>query len=249
MRLRMLLQQLELTDDVYMSFFEEGELSRLTVHKKDRLWHFTIKLKDILPFPLYQLFRTHLTEKFSAIAQVNTTFETLEKNVTEELVQAYWLNVVEQIDEMAPTLKNCLITQIPTWNGQKMTLSCMQEMEFMMLKTKYADKLAESYGQFGFPRMAIDFVLQEETEEMIAAQEAFMEQKRLEEVALAQQAMQDFQKREQEKKDNPALANLGDRPFQLGMHIKDDEIMEIKRIVEEERRVIIEGFVFDKEIK
>lgn len=79
MRLRMLLQQLELTDDVYMSFFEEGELSRLTVHKKDRLWHFTIKLKDILPFPLYQLFRTHLTEKFSTIAQVNTTFETLEK--------------------------------------------------------------------------------------------------------------------------------------------------------------------------
>ena len=104
---------------MYICHFEEGELSRLTVHKKDRLWHFTIKLKDILPFPLYQLFRTHLTEKFSAIAQVNTTFETLDKNVTEELVQAYWLNVVEQIDEMAPTLKNCLITQIPTWNGQK----------------------------------------------------------------------------------------------------------------------------------
>lgn len=118
----------------------------------------------------------------------------------------------------------------------------------MMLKTKYADKLSESYGQFGF-HMVIDFVLQEETEEMIAAQEAFMEQKRMEEVALAQQAMQDFQKREQEKKDNPALANLGDRPFQLGMHIKDDEIVEIKRIVEEERRVIIEGFVFDTEIK
>lgn len=53
--------------------------------------------------------------------------------------------------------------------------------------------------------MVIDFVLQEETEEMIAAQEAFMEQKRMEEVALAQQAMQDFQKREQEKKDNPKI--------------------------------------------
>lgn len=169
--------------------------------------------------------------------------------MTEELVQAYWLNVVEQIDEMAPTLKNCLISQVPMWNGQKITLACMQEMEFMMLKTKYADKLAESYCQFGFPKMAIDFVLQEQTEEMIAAQEAFMEQKRMEEAALSQQAMQDFQKREQEKKDNPAIANLGDRPFQLGMLIKDDEIMEIKRIVEEERRVIVEGFVFDTEIK
>lgn len=169
--------------------------------------------------------------------------------MTEELVQAYWLTVVEQIDEMAPTLKNCLVSQMPNWNGQKITLSCMQEMEFMMLKTKYAEKLSMSYSQFGFPSMAVDFVLQDETEEMIAAQEAFMEQKRLEEAALAQQAIQDYQKREQEKKDNPAMANLYDRPFQLGMHIKDDEIMEIKRIVEEERRVIIEGFVFDTEIK
>lgn len=150
---------------------------------------------------------------------------------------------------MAPTLKNCLVSQIPMWNGQKITLTCMQEMEFMMLKTKYAEKLSASYCQFGFPPIAMDFMLQDATEEMRVAQEAFIEQKRLEEAAMAQQAVQDFQKREQEKKDNPALAALGDRPFQLGMHIKDDEIMEIKRIVEEERRVIVEGFVFDTEIK
>lgn len=245
----MLLQQLELTDDVYMSFFEGGELSRLTVHKKHRLWHFSITLRDILPFSLYQLFHTHLAEKFAVIAQVNTTFETVEKTVTEELIQAYWLSVVEQIDDMAPTLRSGLTSQLPAWNGQKITISCIQEMELMMLKTKYAEKLSASYGQFGFPPIAIDFVLQEETEEMRAAQEAFVEQKRLEEIALAQQAMEDFQKREQEKKDNPAIAALGDGPLHLGLHIKDDEIMDIKRIVEEERRVIIEGFVFDVEIK
>jgi len=248
-RFQMLSQQLELTEDVYMSFFEEGELSRLTVHKKNRLWNFSIKLRDILPFQLYQLFRTRLTEKFAAIAQIHTTFDTVEKNVTEELVQQYWLTVVEQIDDMAPPLKHCLVSQMPMWNGQKITLSCMQELEFMMLKTKYAEKLSESYSQFGFPHIVIDFVLQEQSEELIAAQEAFMEQKRLEEAALSQQAIQDYQKREQEKKENPALANLGDRPFQLGMLIKDDETMEIKRIVEEERRIIIEGFVFDAEVK
>ena len=249
LRFQMLLQQLELTDDVYMSFFEGGELSRLTVHKKNRLWHFSITLRDILPFSLHQLFRTHLAEKFAAIAQVNTTFETIEKTVTEELIQSYWPIVVEQIDDMAPTLRSCLISQTPTWNGQKITISCMQEMELMMLKTKYAEKLSASYGQFGFPPIAMDFILQEETEEMRAAQEAFVEQKRLEEIKLAQQAMEDFQKREQEKKENPAIAALGNGPLQLGMHIKDDEIMDIKRIVEEERRVIIEGFVFDTEIR
>ncbi|MEG0448247.1 MAG: PolC-type DNA polymerase III [Lysinibacillus sp.] len=249
MRFKMLLQQLELTEDVYMSFFEGGELSRLTVHKKDRLWHFTVKLQDILPFALYQLFRTHLTEKFAAIAQINMTIETVEQLVTKDLIQDYWLTVVEQIDDMAPTLKNGLISQIPEWNGQKMTLSCMQEMEYMMLKTKYAEKLSAGFAQFGFPPIAIDFVLQEETEEMRAAQEAFAEQKRLEEAMLSQQAMEDFKKREQDKKDNPAIAGLGDRPFQLGSLIKDTEMMDIKRIIEEERRVVVEGFVFDAEVK
>ena len=49
-----LLQQLQLTEDVYMSFFEQGELSRLTVHKKNRIWSFSITLNNILPYQLYQ---------------------------------------------------------------------------------------------------------------------------------------------------------------------------------------------------
>ena len=66
-----------------------------------------------------------MTEKFSAIAQIHTTFDTVEKNVTEELVQQYWLTVVEQIDEMAPPLKHCLASQMPMWNGQKsLYLAC-----------------------------------------------------------------------------------------------------------------------------
>ena len=70
-----LLQQLQLTEDVYMSFFEQGELTRLTVHKKNRVWCFAIKLKNILPFQVYQLFRTRMAEQFNHIAQATFTIE------------------------------------------------------------------------------------------------------------------------------------------------------------------------------
>ena len=68
-RLLTLLSQLKLTEDIYMSFFEHGELNRLTVHKKKRIWNFSLKLKNILPFQVYQLFSSRLKEEFQHIAQ------------------------------------------------------------------------------------------------------------------------------------------------------------------------------------
>lgn len=83
---------------------------------------------------------------------------------------------------------------------------------------------------------------------MIEARQQYIEQRQLEEAQLAKQAMEDFQSREKAKSDNPeAVVNNG--PFQLGNIIKDTEIMEIRRVVEEERRVVLEGFVFAVDIK
>ena len=57
-----------------------------------------------------------------------------------------------------------------------------------------------------------------------------------------------MQKRETERQANPGATLNG--PFQLGTPIKADEpILEIKQIQDEERRITIEGFVFDVEVK
>lgn len=247
-RFQTLLQQLQLTDDVYMSFFEAAELSRMTVHKKDRVWCFSIVLDNILPFQLHQLFYSRIVEKFSAIARVVLAVETKQPVVTKELVEDYWLIVIEQMDVISPPMRNRLVSQLPEWNGQKIILSCIEELEQMTMKSKYAEKISQGYQQFGFPFLPVEFQLNEAPQEILEARQAMIEQKQLEDAALSQQAMLDFQTREKEKKDNPSAVQA-DRPFQLGLQIKDTEMMEIKSIQEEERRVVVEGYVFDSEIK
>jgi DNA polymerase-3 subunit alpha (Gram-positive type) len=248
-RLLTLLSQLKLTEDIYMSFFEHGELNRLTVHKKKRIWNFSLKLKNILPFQVYQLFSSRLKEEFQHIAQTEISIQTENPQVTDNLISDYWMTVVERIDA-SPPVKKRLSCQLPTWTGSKMVLSCISEMEQLTLKSKYREIISETYACFGFPAIPVDFKLVEASEEEKLEQEKLMEQRRLEEEELARQAIIDFQNREKEKKESSSSnGHAEEGPVQIGSIIHDTEIMDIKSIVEEERRIVIEGHIFAVEVK
>ena len=107
----LLLQQLELTDNVYMSFFENGALERVTVHKKKRIWHFKINIENILPYQVYQLLRMRMVEKFAHIANVSLTIQSNNPVVTEQHLLEYWQAAIEQMGEMSPLLRENLMKQ------------------------------------------------------------------------------------------------------------------------------------------
>ena len=244
MRFKLLLQHLELTEDVNMPYFEDAELTRMTVHKKERSWRFLVKVKHVLPLELFIQLRERLQAKFSSIAAVQLQIETDAKLADGEQVSAYWRQVVDELADMAPPLRERLLSQAPDWNGSKLIVDCCHEHEMMALKSKYTEKLSAVYRQFGFPPFSIDFQLSAEDQQ--AAHEAFMVERKVEEEAMAKKAVADMKKRETDRKENGAPSG----PFQMGTGIKPDEnIVEIRSIVDEERRVTIEGFVFDAEVR
>ncbi|MDN3449326.1 PolC-type DNA polymerase III [Planococcus sp. APC 3906] len=246
MRFNLLLQHLDLTDDVHMPYFEAAELTRMTVHKKERTWRFMIKVKQTLPLKLYLLLKERLYANFSSIATVQLQIQSDAASADENLVMEYWKYVVEEFSDMAPPLREQLIKQAPEWNGQKLMVKCSREHEMMALKSKYSDKLAAAYQQFGFSRLVVDFHLSEENNEAQAAHEAFMQERLAEEEEMAKKAVADMKKRDTDRKENGGHSG----PFQMGVNIKPDEpIAEIKSIVDEERRITIEGFVFDVEVR
>lgn len=250
MRFKLLLQQIGMTEDAYMPYFESAELTRLSVHKKDRAWKFCIRLNELLPYEVYRTFVRKVSEGFDGIAQIHIDIECEQATVTAELINSYWLLAVEEIEEISPPVKERLVNQMPEWNGQKISLICKGDVEFQTMKAKYGDKLSKSLAKFGFPNISVDFqLIKDDLGELAEAQQAFLEQRQLEEERLAQKALQDLQKREKVKKEN-GTSSASNGLFQLGIPIKQDEpIMEIKQIQDEERRVTIEGFVFDVEVK
>ena len=79
------------------------------------------------------------------------TIEAAQPVVTEQLVLEYWYHVIEQIADMSPLLRENLITQVPKWTGQKLIVTSMLEMEYLSLKSKYTDKIADIIWYIWFP--------------------------------------------------------------------------------------------------
>ncbi len=247
-RLLLLLQQLELTDDTYMSFFEGGELSRMTVHTKSRIWQFDMTVEKILPYQLYQLLRMRLAEKFAHIANVSIHISARTSQVTEQLIHDYWLTVIEAITEMSPPLQQQLTKQMPIWTGNKLVANVEHEVQLMQLKQRYTDVISKSYQAIGFPHVPIDFQLVDPSEETLAQQEAFYEARRMEEERFSQQAFEDMQRREREKEE-AGTGDVPEGPLVIGNNINNAEVADMKSIVKEEGSITIEGYVFAAEIK
>ncbi|MBY0222024.1 PolC-type DNA polymerase III [Sporosarcina aquimarina] len=240
-----LLQQSGLTDDQLMPYFQNGELNRVTVHKKSRVWKFNITLDEVLPLDVFRLMQQRVHEAFASIANVHLQIESRKTSADEQLIKAYWPLVVEELADISPPLRQCLVEQLPTLHGEKLLINCQSDLECQTLKNKYVAPLANLYQQFGFPQLTVDVTIEENQNAKEELQQ-FLSQKQQEEEELSKKAFEQLQQRETMKSEQ----GDSDRPLILGTPIKQGEaIVPIHEIQDEERRLIIEGFVFDAEIR
>lgn len=245
-KLHVLLQQIEMTDDQYVVHFEKAALERVNIHRKSRIWQFNLSVEKPLPAPVYATFARRMTEAFAAIATVQLHISCQSDDTNEQQLLDYWPIVMDEIQDMSPPIRELLRNQQPELAGSKMILQCTNDLEFRTLKSKYAERISDVYSSLGFIKPVIDFKLIEETEDAEAARLAFFKEREAEEVALAQKALSDMKQRETSKSENGPVSG----PFQIGTPIKADEtLMEIKDIQDEERRVTIEGYIFDVEVR
>lgn len=246
MRFNILLQHIGMTDDGTVRHFEGAALERLDVHRKSRVWHFRVTVGRILPAAVFADFRKRVDVAFSPVARVLLDIRAENAEVDLELVQGYWRHVLDEIPDMSPPVRERLSGQLPLWNGQSLQLACSSDLELQTMKGKYAGLVSEGYAGFGFPSLPVEFILGEEDDQAEEERKKFMEQRRAEEEALASRALADMQKREKEKKES----GRPEGPFSIGLPIKKDEpITGIRLIQDEERRVTIEGVVFDVEVR
>jgi DNA polymerase III subunit alpha, Gram-positive type len=242
---QVLLQQLQLTDDAEAQFFYNALIDRVTIEKKSKKWHFSFQFEKIIPCSLLTRFRTQLEKVFAHIATVSYTIHVLEPNISEQLVHDYWKNCIQEIDGIAPPLLKLLNEQLPRLQGNKLILNVRNEMEGLTIKRKYSSLIADIFQSFGFPALAIDTEIIENASS--TEFEEFQKAKAKEDQERALMAMVEMQKKEAEKDQGDGLP---DGPVTIGLTIKDDaDFRRLEEIVDEERRVTVEGYVFHAETK
>ncbi|MEH7388703.1 PolC-type DNA polymerase III [Bacillus sp. JJ1474] len=245
-RFQLLLQQLQLTEDSIVQHFQHAQIKKVVIGKREKKWHFYFEFEQILPFNIFSLFSTKLAKVFSHIANTSFTIEVKNNHIDEQLVQGYWKYCMEEMEGMAPPLIKLLNEQIPSVHGNKLIISVRNDTEGLSIKRKYSEIISGVYETLGFPKLTIETEISSE-----AANEEykkFIEAKQREDQERGIQAMLEMQKKEAEEGANNASTVQG--PLTIGLTIKDDaDFRKLIDIVDEERRVAIEGYVFSAETR
>mgnify|MGYP001248374550 CR=1 FL=1 len=244
-RFQILLRQINMHDDRYDPFFQNGRIEKLIVDKKERRWEFHFSLPAILPFAVFFDFYKGIKQAFQQIAKVDFILHVERPELTEELIHGYWNFVIHQLEGMSPALLTLLNEQKPRMNGNKLIVQVRNETEALTIKRKYAPLITKVFHQYGFPPLALDIdpnyiETAEDYEKFLAANE---KEDRLQ----VEQAMKELEQKNREKKTN---GNNGNGALVIGYRIPADEkVWSLHEIMDEERRIVVEGYVFSAETK
>ncbi|MBM7694851.1 DNA polymerase-3 subunit alpha (Gram-positive type) [Peribacillus deserti] len=245
-RFQLLLQQLQLTEDAFVKYFYNAEIEKLFVERDSKKWHFSFQLEELIPCSVYTRFSTQLTQSFAHIANVSFSIKVLNPQVTEELIREYWNNCIKEIDGISPALLSLLNEQVPRLSGNRILISARNDAEAGQLKRKYSGMISNIYQSLGFPVFSIEPEVAPEGENK--EYKLFLEQKQKEDQERGLAALVEMQKKESERAKEDGAASEG--PLLIGYRIKEDaDFRRLEHIVDEERRIAIEGYVFDAETR
>ncbi|KFN90147.1 DNA polymerase III alpha subunit [Tetragenococcus muriaticus 3MR10-3] len=244
-----LLDQIDLDETMRENpLIKQGEIKQVIVHKQSKSWTFVLAFEKILPVMLYQNFRQNLEMAFQDIATVTMRIETSDGQFDEKLLQEYWPLVLADQNCSTPFIQQVLKSQQPFMEDRKIILPISNEAVIPNLQQQYLPMIEKLYQSFGFAKFRIkpqlDQKQADENKEQLEAlqkeqQEAFMQQ--------AAESIASHKQQKQEKKQEKQSA---EGPVTLGRSIPSDELVTpMEDILEEERRVTIQGYVFDKEVR
>ncbi|HZG73922.1 MAG TPA: PolC-type DNA polymerase III N-terminal domain-containing protein, partial [Chondromyces sp.] len=244
-RFQVLLQQLKLTEDAVVRHFQHAEIEKLTVERQARRWHFSFLTEAIIPCDVLTMFSHALQQAFQQIANISFSVNVHDASYTEQLILDYWKFCIKELEGISPPLLALLNDRLPTVQGNKIVISVSNDMEGITLKRKYSEWISQVYQNYGFPPLVLDTVISKENKE--EEFQKFLEAKQKEDAERAQQAVIEMQKRESASEEDDAVH---DGPLMIGLTIKEDaDFRRLEEIQDEERRIAIEGYVFDAETK
>ncbi|MFL2106504.1 PolC-type DNA polymerase III [Desemzia sp. FAM 23991] len=243
-----LLEQIGLHHKVeYRPYFANGRIQKVTVHKASKIWQFDFQFEDILPFEVYQNLLESMQLAFTSIAAIEVTIQTTKPKLTIEKLENYWSTAVKKSKVSSPICDQPFRDQFPIIQERKVHFLVENDIVKGHLKNMYLPPVEEAYQQMGFPNFKIEPMVDQEAYEQNIHE--FKAKKEEADDLLAQRAAENIQKAEKERQANKELQPITG-PILLGRKIADSEkVKQMSEILEEERRVTIEGYVFDTEIR
>ncbi|RLL45348.1 PolC-type DNA polymerase III [Oceanobacillus piezotolerans] len=238
-KMHLLLKQIHMPEEIVNKHFQESYIEKLEVYKHTKTWHFYIHNINIIPPDVYQIFYTKLKEAFHQIAAIELSIETANKDCDPETIVGYWQNFIGSITNLSPAYKDLVRNQVPQVENNKIMLTARNGAEANALKKRLEEEFKQYCGKIG----ALSYHLEIEVKTNLEDIQKFRERKAQEDYSMVLKTVQEKEKRDQDKSKQD-----DNKPFMIGYKIQD-EPMPMEQILEEERKVTVQGYVFSVEIR
>ncbi|GEO78565.1 DNA polymerase III PolC [Companilactobacillus mindensis DSM 14500] len=219
--------------------FVDGQLNKLEVHKNSKRWTFFFEFPNVLPFDEFLIFVKALKASFEGIAQVNFEIKTTNTELSEKLIKDYWNYVLNDCNVDSPMVLDKISQTPPHMENGQVFLDVSNGFMADFVDGKLVNGLQSEYSSLGFPDFKIRTNIDEnKSQEKEAAMKA----------ANAQKA-KEFQAKAKEVSEKKAAKPVGN-VSKVGRKIPNDqEITQMVDIIEEDRNKVVEGYIFDMEVR
>ena len=237
-KLTILLDQIQLPTDMKEDFVD-AELRKLQIYKKSKIWHFHVEVKDVLPVTTYQVFEANLKKAFKHIASTDLTIYAREACQDSEHIASYWANFMECCENLSPGYNDIIANQVPQIDQHNLIFTVRNETEANLLKKRLEKEFQQYCMRVGLPQFSFKLELKSNEADL----HKFKEQKALEDQEIIMKTV-----KEQEERTQNEAHKEQNKPISFGYPIPDDPVR-MDSVVEEERRIVLQGYVFVSEVR
>lgn len=223
---------------------ESGEVNEVVVHRQSNKWDLQMTFDSILPYYLYQLIETAIVKQIPGINQVTLSVVAKNTDYTEKLVQDYWQRACQVSAIDSPVCNDLFNQSMPIIEKDKVLFYIEHDVTLGKFEQDFMPKLEAGYRQFGFPEhFKIKPVVDKKAQSDRIA--AFRKEKASRDEALAEELTAQLEKANEQRQKQESFNG----PIAMGRPINDqDPVTSMASIVEEDKNIIFEGYVFDSEI-
>src|SRR5690625_673872 len=239
-KLLILLEQINLSKEIIDEFFSNSYLKQLDVFQADKVWHFHIATENILPAKIFHKLKKRLKTSFQEIATIKLSLYGENKIENEQVIVDYWQLFLQTKNQLSPGIKQFVMEQRPKIEGHKLIIEARNHAELITLKERFEQPFKRFCQQVNLPITSLIVIENNKREAENFAR--FVEQKEREDQEIAANT-----RKAQEKRRNQNN-NQSEGPLLIGQPINDEPIS-MQQIIEEERRITVQGYIFATELR
>lgn len=228
--------------------FQKGEIKNVTVHTQSRVWQFDLSFERRLPAPLFKELEERLANDFQPGRAHMRVIVSEELPVNPEEVYDYWPIIIKRSNISNGLTNQIFNNQLPTYENNQFIIRCDNDQVKQVIEKNYIAVVKQNYQMAGFPVLPFEVVVDVDTandrqDNFQARQDHLMEAQQ--EIAKAANKRQHEAPKQKEADVLPKVNKVA-----IGKPVPHDErLRPMSSYVEEQRQAVMEGVVFEVEIK